>query len=167
VQSADYEKLVEAYLLIDRAVLLAPQYQIRANRHNRYPDILAVHFKRKIFYLVEVTTTSKPATLAAKCIDYRLGASEIVKGLAKEFAIDPEGWTTKPWVFLYADVRVQFEQALAEFNCCFTTFENAIVKPPAGSSSLDAKVWGPWDRVTSTPSPEASDASPPSSVVET
>ena len=167
MQSVDYENLVEAYILNDRAVLLAPQYLVRTNQHNRYPDILAAHMKRKIFFLVEVTTSSKPATLAAKFIDYRSGASEIVKGLASDFDIEPQGWAIQPWVFLFEDVRTTFEQALAQFNCCYTTFEEAIVRPKAGTYSLDPAVWGPWERLTSAPNSVTSLASPPTSVVET
>ena len=38
-----------AYILNDRAVPPAPQCLLRANRHSRYPDILAAHMKGRVF----------------------------------------------------------------------------------------------------------------------
>ena len=46
MQSSDYEKLVEAYLLNQRNTLVAPQYLIRAMGRDRWVDVFPVSAHR-------------------------------------------------------------------------------------------------------------------------
>lgn len=49
MQSSDFEKLVEAYLLYDRTTLVAPQFPIRVAGRDRFIDVLAVQLRERTF----------------------------------------------------------------------------------------------------------------------
>lgn len=141
MQSADYEKFVEAHLLNQRDTLVAPQYLIRASGRDRWVDILAVRPREKVFYLVEVTENRNPAVITRKFADYTQDAPHIARCLAEEIGFDGP-WTVMPWLFIRRDAAAAFEAALTGIAHRREFIEDIVQRAPAGKDTLDAKRWG-------------------------
>lgn len=164
MQSSDYEKLVEAYLLNRRDTLIAPQYLIRVNGRDRYPDVLAVRPKEKTFYLVEVTESREARVLLPKLRDYHDCADWIADRLAADFGIEGAKWHVKPWVFIRKLAEDHFRKALTDVGLRWehdvnrTFIEDLVVRPENNDSALDPR-WGPLTKHPELGSEEAASAS--------
>ena len=141
MQSTDYEKLVEGYLLTDRQTLVAPQYLVRINGRDRWIDVLAVRPKERVFYLVEVTENRKPNVIAQKLKDYHAAAEWLAERLALEIGFDGR-WQAIPWIIIRREAEPAFRAALEgiHFRCSF--IEDLIAPAPPGRDSLDPLRWG-------------------------
>jgi len=141
MQASDYEKLVEAYLLYDRATLIAPQYLIRVNGVDRYPDVLAVRPKEKTFYLVEVTENRDPTNLAEKVRQYVAGGDRVAEALTHELGLEGD-WKVKPWIIVWKDWEAAYGKALGSIECKISRIEDLVSRRGRGTDTLDPKRWG-------------------------
>jgi hypothetical protein len=140
MQSSDYEKFIEGYILSDRSHLIAPQYAIRAAVTERIPDLLVASMRERIFYLVEITKDQHPTRLEIKLKDYATSSGYIANGLSKEFALD-RPWDVKPWIFVWRDLHARHKQALQQYPVKITYLEDVMHKAEKGVASLNREYW--------------------------
>jgi hypothetical protein len=142
LESSHFEKFVEEYLLNDRAMLIAPQYQIRALGIDRYPDVLGVHMKEKKFYLIEISLNKNSRKLKSKIEAYWKDATHIVQALKKEFGITHDGWSLMPMLFVHEDSLESYNKQLDGLSCDVKSLQSTMIRRPQGSWRLDDTTWG-------------------------
>lgn len=142
MQSSDFEKLVEAFLLYDRSMLVAPQFLIRVVGKDRWVDILASHLRQRTFFLVEVTESRSPNTLAPKVKEFSDHSDWIAGRLKLDFGLEGD-WKALPWIFIRRDADQAFAQALAGIAYKRSFIEELVERRRNPSQTLNPEVWGP------------------------
>ena len=141
MQSSDFEKLVEAYLLYDRSTLVAPQFLIRVAGKDRFIDTLAVQLRERVFFLVEVTENRRPAKLARKVKDIHSNSSWLADRLKLDFGLDG-AWKVMPWLFIRKDADEAFKKALSGIIYKRTFIEDLVLSRVNPSLTLNSEIWG-------------------------
>jgi hypothetical protein len=147
MQSSDFEKFVEAYLLNTRAIFVQPQFLVHLNKRERWIDILAADLANRKFFLVEVTENRNPRHLVEKILDFHDHADWLAKRLVQEFNLQQD-WVTKPWLFIRSDAKDMFRAALGSVKLTentdydLTELESIIARSAPGTQKL-AEHWGP------------------------
>lgn len=141
MHSTTYEKLVEDYLLRQSpSMLVRPQYWLRAARKSRAPDILAVDFGIRTFYLAEVTSNQRPKQLLDKLQDYKDGEERILCGLKYTFKVSGK-WSVVPWLFIWEDIREPLKSLIQDYRAK-TTYLGSILAPTAAGAEALRRDWG-------------------------
>jgi hypothetical protein len=63
MQSVDYEKVLEGYLLNDRGTPVTPQFYVIVNGIERWIDVVAVRGRERTIYFAEITESTRPNKL--------------------------------------------------------------------------------------------------------
>jgi hypothetical protein len=141
MHSTTYEMIVADYMLSqNRAMLVRPQFWIRAARKGRAPDVLGVDMREKIFYLAEVTARQQPAQLLEKLEDYRDGEERILCGLKHEFDVSGK-WSVMTWLFIWDGLKEPLKSSIAAFGVKTTYLKELIVPSPVGIDTVPPD-WG-------------------------
>lgn len=102
-----WEEIVEDYITTNRAVLVSRQYEIEDKDGWKIcPDLLAVDFRARQIWFVEVTTASDTSKIASKAKQFETEIVPRLKSQLAEFAIasDASQWTFGLWAFVRKDV---------------------------------------------------------------
>jgi hypothetical protein len=142
MQSSDFEKLVEAFLLYDRSTLVAPQFLLRVAGKDRFVDVLAIHLRQRSFFLVEVTENRNPRTLAPTIKEFTDHAAWIATRLKLDFGLGGE-WKAIPWIFIRRDAGEAFAKALSGIAYKRNFIEELLERRADPSQMLNEKTWGP------------------------
>jgi hypothetical protein len=128
----DFARFVEAYLLDDRATLIARDYEINVGGQPQYLDFVVVKTDKRVFYLVEISLSPDPAKLKQKLIEYRKHSSSIARGLCAEFSLG-ERWTARPLFFVRHENLDRFATEFGEDSEeVLIGLEQTMLRPQAG-----------------------------------
>lgn len=102
-----WEEIVQSYLTTNGAVLVSPQYEI-TDEHgwNTCPDFLAVDFRTRQVWFVEVTAGSNTNKIEGKASAFKAEIVPRLKSQLATFSIVPDAshWEFGLWAFVRKDV---------------------------------------------------------------
>ena len=109
-----FEYGVMRYVAADRSTLLIPQYDIENGWASL--DFLGINSKRRLIYIIEVTTNADISSLLGKIESaFQPGkhVEKLKRQLSKDYAEQYDSWPVRAAVFVRADATDSFKKGLS------------------------------------------------------